>query len=85
MIHTFRFHVVVDIPQLQRIEHIGEQVVANLSNISTALDQLSTTLDEELTAIHDALVAAQGPTQEEVDAVAQRVLELKDRIANIIP
>lgn len=59
--------------------------MATLSNISTALDSLSDTLDAELTAIHEALTATSGPTQEEVDAVAQRVLSLKDRIANILP
>jgi hypothetical protein len=79
---TFTVRLVLDMPQLTTI---GRQIMANLTNISTALDELNATLDTELTAIHDALANMSGPTQEEVDAVAMRVLELQQRIANIIP
>lgn len=64
-------------------EHLGEQIVANLSSISTALDELETTLNTELTEIADAL--QNSPTQADVDAIVTRVLALKDRIAVIIP
>jgi predicted transcriptional regulator len=57
--------------------------MANLNNISTALDNLSDTLETELQQIADAL--RDSPSQTEVDTIAQRVLDLKDRIANIIP
>jgi uncharacterized phage infection (PIP) family protein YhgE len=77
-----RFVITVNIPQL---DTLGDKIMANLSNISSALDSLSATLDSELTEIHDALANMQGPTQEEIDAVAQRVADLRDRIANIIP
>jgi hypothetical protein len=78
----FPFVITVKIPQL---DILGDKIMANLSNISSALDSLSATLDNELTEIHDALANMQGPTQEEIDAVAQRVADLRDRIANIIP
>ncbi len=81
----FDIHITLDVPQLSPLLTIGRNVVANLSNISTALDTLSSTLDTELTQIQDALMSMNGPTQEEVDAVAQRVSDLRDRISNIIP
>lgn len=68
---------------LLRLINLGESFMANLSNISTALDNLSATLEKELQEIADALL--DSPTQAEVDAVAQRVIDLKDKIANIIP
>lgn len=64
-------------------EQLGRAIVANLNNISTALDELETTLNQELTEIADAL--QNSPTQADVDAIATRVLALKDRIAVIIP
>lgn len=57
--------------------------MAGLSTITDALNSLETTLDQELTEIAAAL--SNSPTQEDVDAVAARVLALKDRIAAIIP
>lgn len=74
--------IIIEIPQLKRL---GDELMANLNSISVAIDQLSQTLDDELTAIHDALSGMQGPTQEEVDTIAQRVTDLRDKIANIIP
>ena len=63
--------------------------MASLDNISQALDELNSTLDTELTeiaqALADASASAGGPTTEEVDAVAQRVRDLQQRVANIIP
>lgn len=59
--------------------------MANLGNISSALSDLSTTLETELSQIADALRNMTGPTQEEVDAVASQVNNLRDRISNIIP
>jgi len=75
---TLRFEF--SIPQLLTL---GNKIMASLSSITTALDNLSTVLDAELTAIADAL--QNSPSQEEVDVVAVRVMELRDRIANIIP
>ena len=74
--------IIVEIPQLKII---GEKLMASLNSISVAIDQMNETLDDELTAIHALLAQMQGPSQEEIDAVAQRVLDLKDKIANIIP
>lgn len=68
---------------VDRFLNIGESLMANLSNISAALDTLSDTLESELQQIADAL--RDSPSQIEVDAIAQRVSDLKDRIANIIP
>lgn len=74
-----KLHIVLEIPQILQI---GKIFMASLGNISTALDELSTTLETELSEIAEAL--ANTPTQAEVDAVAERVVALKDRIANII-
>lgn len=81
---VFTVNVEVSIPQLRGLTKLGAQLVANLSAISEALDQLQQTLDQELTEIAMALQNS-GPTQDEVTAVAQRVLDLKDRISTIIP
>ena len=62
---------------------LGDKFMASLSSITSALDELSNTLETELQQIADAL--ANTPSQAEIDAVAQRVLSLKDRVANIIP
>jgi hypothetical protein len=78
-----RLHV--EIPQLTTL---GDRIMAGLATITDALNDLEATLDTELTEIAAALQAASGtgsPTQEEVDAVATRVLALKDRIQAIIP
>ena len=77
----FTITVQLSIPQL---DTWGEQLVASLNNITDALQQLSATLDQELTEIATALQNA-TPTQAEVDAVAQQVLSLRDRVQNIIP
>jgi hypothetical protein len=57
--------------------------MASLQSISDALTSLETTLETELGEIAAAL--ANHPSQEEVDAVAQRVNDLRDRVHNIIP
>jgi hypothetical protein len=77
--------VIVEIPQFVPLLELGRKLVAGLSNITTALETLSNTLESELTEIQAALANMTGPTQEEVDAVAQKVVELRDKIANIIP
>jgi hypothetical protein len=79
----FTISININIPQLSEFVGLGRQIVANLSAISTALDELSQTLDTELTQIADAL--SMSPPQSEVDALAQRVRDLRDRVANIIP
>lgn len=56
--------------------------MASLNNISVALDDLSLTPETELTEIADAL--ANSPSQAEIDAVAQRITTLRDKVANII-
>lgn len=66
-----------------QLRTIRETFMASLSEITTALDELSATLETELTEIAAAL--ANAPSQADVDAVAQRVRDLKDRIAAIIP
>ena len=78
----FTITVDINIPQL---DTLGAQIMESMQSITDALDSLSTTLDSELTQIADALAVAGGPTQEAVDAVVQRVNDLRDRIANIIP
>jgi uncharacterized protein YdcH (DUF465 family) len=73
------------VDDILKVLNLGDNIMANLANISTALDDLATTLDAELEVIHEALMNMNNPTQEEIDAVAQRVTDLKDKIANIIP
>lgn len=76
----FTIGLTITIPQL---ETLGDRLMAGLSTITEALNALETTLDQELTEIADALM--NSPSQADVDAVATRVLALKDRIAAIIP
>lgn len=57
--------------------------MASLTTIADALTQAEEALTTELAQIAEALMNA--PTEEQVQEVANRVLVLKDRIANIIP
>ena len=68
------------IPQL---DTVGEHLVASIQSIADALTSLEETLTTELQEIADAL--ANNPSQDEVDAVRQRVDDLRARVANIIP
>lgn len=72
--------VEVAFPQLTSL---GEQLVASLTAITEALTSLESTLDTELTEIAAALAQVADPA--EVQAVADRVLALRDRVQNIIP
>lgn len=65
---------------------LGDRMAEILDPVRAALDSLESTLATELTEIAAALANASTPIDPaEVQAIADRVLALRDRVANIIP